>query len=285
MARPLVIFHKNCPSGDGFGAAFAAWLKFGDAAEYLPADYGNPLPEVASRDVYILDLSFPQEVLEAVGRRAASLTLLDHHRTAQTSLAHFKPACCGRIHFDMARCGAVLAWEHFHPDKRVPRLFRWIQARDLWTWDEPMAKEFLSWLDVQEKSFQRWSEVMQLSAAELETALLQGEALLRQRQLLCESACQTAAPVSLLGQQGLMVNAGGDLRSEIGTMLAERCGTFGLVWRVAEDASVLCSLRAVKPFDVERIALHFGGGGHRSSASFRLPLSRLTELVRGGLER
>ena len=26
--KPLVIYHANC--ADGFGAAFAAWLKFGD---------------------------------------------------------------------------------------------------------------------------------------------------------------------------------------------------------------------------------------------------------------
>ena len=28
--KPLVIYHKNC--ADGFGAAFAAWLKLGDEA-------------------------------------------------------------------------------------------------------------------------------------------------------------------------------------------------------------------------------------------------------------
>ncbi len=38
----VVIYHKHCP--DGFGAAYAAWKKFGDAAEYLPASYGDPVP-------------------------------------------------------------------------------------------------------------------------------------------------------------------------------------------------------------------------------------------------
>ena len=35
--KPLVIYHANCT--DGFGAAFAAWLKLGDEAEYLPMEY------------------------------------------------------------------------------------------------------------------------------------------------------------------------------------------------------------------------------------------------------
>ena len=35
--KPLVIYHANC--ADGFGAAFAAWRKLGDEAEYVPMDH------------------------------------------------------------------------------------------------------------------------------------------------------------------------------------------------------------------------------------------------------
>ena len=35
--KPLVIYHASC--ADGFGAAFAAWLKLGDDAEYVPMQY------------------------------------------------------------------------------------------------------------------------------------------------------------------------------------------------------------------------------------------------------
>ena len=35
---PLIIYHDNC--ADGFGAAWAAYKKFGaDGAEYLPMNY------------------------------------------------------------------------------------------------------------------------------------------------------------------------------------------------------------------------------------------------------
>ena len=37
--KPLVIYHASC--ADGFGAAFAAWLKFGDDAEYVACSYGK----------------------------------------------------------------------------------------------------------------------------------------------------------------------------------------------------------------------------------------------------
>ena len=35
-----VIYHADCI--DGFGAAYAAWRKFGDAARYLPMHHGDP---------------------------------------------------------------------------------------------------------------------------------------------------------------------------------------------------------------------------------------------------
>ena len=39
--KPLVIYHAHCT--DGFGAAFAAWMKLGDDAEYVPMQYGQDL--------------------------------------------------------------------------------------------------------------------------------------------------------------------------------------------------------------------------------------------------
>lgn len=118
--KPLVIYHANCL--DGAAAALAAWLKFGDAAEYRPASYGDPAPaddEVRGRDVYVLDFSYSRAELERMQRsairydgtgqsRGGSIWVGDHHMTAQVDLAGF-PFCA----FDMSKSGAVLAWEHF----------------------------------------------------------------------------------------------------------------------------------------------------------------------------
>jgi len=35
----VVLYHANCL--DGFGAAYAAWKKFGDTADYIPVQYGE----------------------------------------------------------------------------------------------------------------------------------------------------------------------------------------------------------------------------------------------------
>jgi len=39
----VIIYHADCP--DGFGAAYAAWKKFGDKASYLPCYMPAPVPD------------------------------------------------------------------------------------------------------------------------------------------------------------------------------------------------------------------------------------------------
>ena len=93
--KPLVIYHANCT--DGFGAAFAAWLKLGDNAEYLPMDYLKNTDGVAEfhervkidcsiseRDVYILDFSLPKVVMDWLFAHARRVVWLDHHATSRT---------------------------------------------------------------------------------------------------------------------------------------------------------------------------------------------------------
>jgi hypothetical protein len=66
MSKTKVIYHgPHCP--DGFGAALAVFLKFGNAAQYIPCDYGGDIPEIEKGDrVYILDFSFKREILEGM---------------------------------------------------------------------------------------------------------------------------------------------------------------------------------------------------------------------------
>ena len=121
----FVIYHHNCP--DGFGAAYAAWLKFADRATYIPARYGDPSPEMPlNSTVYILDFSYPRDTVVGLSKHH-ELTLLDHHKTAQQSLTGL-PGCV----FDLSASGAALAWQHFHPGRPMPLLLAYVQDRDLW---------------------------------------------------------------------------------------------------------------------------------------------------------
>ena len=114
-----VVTHANCP--DGFGAAFAAHKRFGDDVEYTFARHGkdgnHDLPvNYEGADVYILDFSYPEQVLWDIASKARRVRLFDHHATALEDLRHLvdEDDIGGyegvhknlELYFDMSRSGA-----------------------------------------------------------------------------------------------------------------------------------------------------------------------------------
>ena len=65
--RPLVIYHSNC--ADGFSAAWCFWRKYGTEADYHAGVYQQDPPDVAGRDVYLVDFSYKRPVVEAMLRQ------------------------------------------------------------------------------------------------------------------------------------------------------------------------------------------------------------------------
>ena len=167
MSKPLVIYHGNC--ADGHAAAFAAWLKLGNGAGYLPMMY-NEIPEVQdlrdlvdAREVFVLDFSLPRVGMDELFRSAKRVVWLDHHKTAfemwcggipedGVHREMFSPAgrtggdegwnCAHGITLNNNKSGALLAWEYFHPGIGVPMLFKHIDDYDRWQFKLEGTKEF-----------------------------------------------------------------------------------------------------------------------------------------------
>ena len=305
--KPLVIFHADCQ--DGFGAAFAAWLKLGDEAEYLPMNYGEVKTPAdfdmkvslaaKDNDIYILDFSFPREVMDALFQHAKRVVWLDHHRSAfemwgqpsegprykETSLRSY-------ILLDNNKSGAMLAWEYFHRGTEAPMLIQHIDDRDRWQFKLDGSKELHAALaSYQPWSFEQWRGIFLCGLFEKETwrvpeeVYMEGAAILRAHNQHVQAALKQARPSSvrvLLSEDGfapvlngLTANAPAFLASDLGHELANKSGTFGLVWSMAADGQIHCSLRSNGDYDVSAIATAFGGGGHRNAAGFSTDIDTL----------
>jgi hypothetical protein len=282
--RPLVLYHgRNCP--DGFAAALAARLYFGDKAEYLGLDHGDTktvddLPDVHDRAVYILDFSFAIEILQAIDARAAKLVMLDHHKSAAEKLTGF--ACrCGVVHFDMAKSGARLAWEFFHPDAPVPDLVRYIEDRDIWTWKYPESAGYLAALDMEPFDFDRWAEIAAFTPAQTSSFMARGQAMDEKFAKLAADIADGAEPVVFNGQTGLMVNAPGVFHSLVGDLLSKKSGTFALMWTAGKGGVVKMGLRSQRGYDCIPLAESMGGGGHAQACGFKVSADRLPQLLAG----
>lgn len=180
-----VLYHGGCY--DGFGAALAAWLHFQKSdpnAVYMPVNYGKPPPTLQPGSVvYILDFSYPANVLLEMAHELEKVVVLDHHATAEKdlSLEAFKEALNlsdmvmvdGDSHgdmnrilniflkFDMTRSGAMLAWEYFHPGKPAPLLIQYLQDRDLWHFKMVNSRAISAFLQTKEMRFETWHWLME----------------------------------------------------------------------------------------------------------------------------
>ena len=68
---------------------------------------------------------------------------------------------------------------------------------------------------------------------------------------------------------GLAVNAPGAFSSDLGHSLAKKSGTFGLTYHYhGRRQCYECGLRSIGEFDVAKLAVSFGGGGHKNAAGF-----------------
>src|ERR1700722_2304831 len=76
--KPIIVFyHADCI--DGFSAAWVAWKKFGDTAEYIPFYHETALPKFSGKEIYTVDMTFPKEITEEVMHFNKRLTSIDHH--------------------------------------------------------------------------------------------------------------------------------------------------------------------------------------------------------------
>lgn len=281
-----VIYHANCD--DGFGAALAAYLKFGDDADYVPASYGDAPPPSDGEDLFILDFSYPRAVMQELSTVARTITLLDHHKTAALDLADLQLSCNSIVSFDMEQSGALLAWKFFHPGIAVPKLFRYIDDNDRWQFKLKETKFVIRNLRSYNQLFSTWHELMsmiEISPEFYEDFVAEGVAQERFFQSQVDFLLSMSKPhqIWLAGKEGLAINATRMYASDLGHRLAEQSGTFGLVWSllgpdIAPERQVACSLRSAGALDVSEIARHFGGGGHRNAAGFETSFAQL-ELI------
>lgn len=274
----LVIYHKNC--ADGFGAALAAWTFIGDKARYIACSYGESLPiDQADRDgeVFILDFSFSRPALEELAAFCRGVVILDHHKTAQESLANLpdvdtRPGTL-RARFDMAKSGAVLAWEYFHPESsEIPPLIQYIQDRDLWQWKLPRSREVSAGLRSIPQEFEAWERYLH----DVQPLVERGEAVLAFQEGIIASQAARAEliPWPNPAWEGLVaaVNASA-LISETCERILRDHPEVGIAACYFDRSSHEreWSLRSRDPSgpDVSILAKSMGGGGHKHAAGYK----------------
>lgn len=265
--QPLVIYHAHCP--DGFCAAWCAWKRFGDDADYVPAQYGEappPAGDLSARRVYVVDFSYKRQALADMAEACDRLTVLDHHKTARADLDGLTAPGLS-ITFDMDKSGGRLAWEHFFPGEDAPWLVDYTEDRDLWRWRLPHSKAVSAALHSHPFDFRLWHELAAFGRHPPEGFITEGQAILRYQARQVEAICANAREVEVGGHR-VLAACTSVLFSEVAGELAEG-RPFGAAWFVRADGRKQWSLRSREGgVDVSEVAKALGGGGHKGAAGF-----------------
>ncbi len=264
----IILYHGYCT--DGFGAAYAAWKKFGTSAAYIPCERNKDtiVPEhFKGKEVYVVDYSFSKEEMLACEREALSFTVLDHHISAKDDVLLIKNHV-----FDNDHSGAYIAWKFFHPETPVPKFIEYISDADTWTHTLPDWQIIDAYIYNGSEdyfTFERYDRLSkELSTEEGYTRAKEiGELLLASFNEKLKMYEGIATLVSFEGYEIYAVNAPKEVKSELGHLLAKKTNSFSLIF-MYENGAWKCSLRSVDDFDVSQIAQKHGGGGHKNAAGF-----------------
>lgn len=266
MTSTVILYHAQCP--DGFGAAFAAWKKFGKEATYIPVFHDKPIPEgLEGKEVYIADFSYPNGTLVELEKKVQRLVVLDHHLGARAEVEAVREHV-----FDEKRSGAGIAWDYFHPSIARPHLINYVEDGDLYTFTLPHAREVLAYVYTRPFTFESWEHIRtELEDETRRRAIIaHGASYQEHWNLLIEKIMNQAVLVNFEGYTVYLASAPDMFASDTANRLARKKGPFALAVKATVDGTSV-SLRSDGSVNVANIAKKFGGGGHPGAAGFRIP--------------
>lgn len=276
MSKKLCIYHGNC--ADGFGAAWVVRLAYGaDNVEFHPGVYQDPPPNVEGREVIIVDFSYKRPIMERICEDAATVLVLDHHKSAMEDLAGLEEwaVLAGMpgqvdVYFDMTRSGAMMAWNHFF-EGPAPKLIQHIQDRDLWKFDLPGTREIQAAVFSYPYDFDVWDKLMNSFNDAWETPLFNEGAAIERKHFkdIHEFIKAAAYRMEIAGHDVPVLNAPYFWSSDAGHIMGKGEPFAACYWDTP-DGRVFSLRSDENGLDVSEIAKQFGGGGHKHAAGYRV---------------
>ncbi|TRZ64078.1 MAG: hypothetical protein D4Q79_02370 [Spirochaetia bacterium] len=264
MKNIIILYHNDL---DGFGAAWAAWKKFGNKADYLAVDFGKSMPVgLKNKEVYILDFCYSEAETRMILKNNKKLIVIDHHITQKDTIKILKEYI-----WDIKRAGCVLSWKYFHPQKKIPKLIEYVEDMDLWKFKLKDTREIIPFLETLPRDFKIWDKVI----SEMENKnkfseyLEKGKVIAGFMEKIIEILASNSEDAIFEGKKASVVNSP-IFNSELGGYLLKKTkNSVVIIWSLKNDG-VRVSLRSLKGVDVSKLAQKYGGGGHKQAAGFFL---------------
>lgn len=292
-----VIYHDNC--ADGFTSAWVYYLARCESLEqleaeqgespdlpestYIPAQYGDALPDVTGQIVFILDFSYSRDDTLELLKQAKHLYIFDHHKSAIEKIADLSAPNLTMI-LDVTRSGAGITWDYFFKDQPRPLLVQTVEDRDLWQFKHKYTRAIMANIFSYEYSFETWNQINDLLAVPSlqQSFISSGEALERKhfkdiKEFLKNNTYWLNIRVpdkdsgDCIDYKVPCANMPYFQASDVGHILGEGHPFAACFWYIVKDNKIQIqfSLRSrPEGADVSKIAQAYGGGGHKNAVGF-----------------
>jgi hypothetical protein len=282
--KTYVVYHRA--DFDGIFCREIARKKFGEKAEYIGWDHGDPEPVIpVEATVYVLDLSVPGLM------HHPGLIWIDHHKSAIDKYPKDIPGY--RID-GVAACRLVWQWffnvvanevmgdpnylpkkeEFFIRNVEEPYAVRLAGEYDIWDRRDPDAELFQHGLRSQEITAEMWEVLLNLQMGHflVDRLLIAGKFLQYARRE--ENASVILAQGFMVDFEGLRFLACNAARFNSLLFTAglkpEHDGCLGFCWDGEGWKVSLYHAPGKESHDLSLIAAKYGGGGHRGACGFRV---------------
>lgn len=216
-----------------------------------------------------------------------SLTVLDHHESAQEDIDTLKGNPNDHIVFNMNRSGALLAWCYYTFDNDLLfELIRYVDDRDRWVKKLPDTEEVSAGLFQLVKTNQSHEEAFKniddlLANHTLQSIIAVGSPIVKfQRAVIKYAIARCTFATMVVADRTYKVGfyEARYLRSDIAASILETHPhlDFAFCWSYFKGKIQLALRSNNSHIDVLEVAKQLGGGGHRNAAGceFDVPFSR-----------
>lgn len=282
--RTLIIYHKA--DWDGLFSREICRKHFGDTAEYLGWDYGDPVPQVdADRDVVMVDISVDGLMTHP------RLTWIDHHKSA---MEKYGDAIDGWRIDGVAACR--LAWQWFFgidPEAGTPTKEMFVNREvvepyavqlageyDIWDKRNPDCDTFQHALRSQPLTDHIWRELLRTDVEEtfqIQHSLIMAQTLMPLGRAIQFSSDEANASLARdvafeLEWEGLRFIAinkpRGNSRTFAAVVQPTHDALLTFYWQRNKWRISLYHAPHRTDLDLSQIAVKHGGGGHRGACGF-----------------
>lgn len=274
-----IIYHKDCMDGVSSAAiANEALRSEGTTPTLIPLQYSKEdelfqLTTTKQDTCFFVDFSIKRDKMIQLAELVKQVIVIDHHKTAEEELVDLPDNV--EVNFNMSESGATLTWLYFY-DEPIPQIFEYIKDRDLWNWKLPDSREISEALAFLVKpndinSFRDNAFIGHPALKEI------GTTLLKKKNQQVQSKLSKVRDLTLCDIQFKIINVTENI-SELGNEICIEYNKPALMYFITQDMKVICSLRSINELsDISKVAVTFGGGGHRNASGFTVDLQKFVQ--------